>query len=437
MNSCDTNNQEPKDSIQLKIDKLRLLGKKVLAYESVIVYNQQSTLPGMTDLVICIEKDNMDFVLTYIEGLDEFVSPGTRLIIKGNGRPNKLDLGGFLSFKHYLDYIVSVQVDIDTSLITNMSNMFAHMKNVREIEFKRFDTSNVKSLDYMFGNCKYLTHIDLSKFDTSNVETMNGMFYSCEHLTGLDLHNLNLTKVKDMRDFLFGSRRLISINMDGLDTPNLLYLGQAFSHLGSLKSLDLSSLDFRNLTHCWNIFQGCSNLETIILPKHKLGIDNAEYITALFMGCTKLKSVNLQGITGNKVQSLMALFYGCGEIESIDLSNFNPAEIIVLDKTFYKCAALKVLDLRSLSLSTLQTSESIFSLVRDITLILKPTQAIERGTPVEFNGESYVDVTDILIEQGNKIRDTDKIERSEFIMQSLLVRSAGVYKMRVLYPCKT
>ena len=212
---------------------------------------------------------------------------------------------------------------------------------------------------------------------------MNGMFYSCEHLTELDLHNLNLTKVKDMRDFLFGSRRLISINMDGLDTPNLLYLGQAFSHLGSLKSLDLSSLDFRNLTHCWNIFQGCSNLETIILPKHKLGIDNAEYMTALFMGCTKLKSVNLQGVTGNKVQSLMALFYGWGEIVSIDLSNFNPAEIMVLDKTFYKCTALKVLDLRSLSLSTLQTSESIFSLVRDITLILKPTQAIERGTPVD------------------------------------------------------
>ena len=66
-----------------------------------------------------------------------------------------------------------------------------------------------------------------------------------------------------------------------------------------------------------------------------------------------------------------------------------------------------------------------------------PTQAIERGTPVEFNGESYIDVTDILIEQGNKIRDTDKIERSEFIMQSLLVRSASIYKIRVLYPCKT
>ena len=58
---------------------------------------------------------------------------------------------------------------------------FAGFRSLTKIEgINNLNTSNVTNMSDMFLDCESLTSIDVSKFNTSNVTDMNGMFYNCE-----------------------------------------------------------------------------------------------------------------------------------------------------------------------------------------------------------------------------------------------------------------
>ena len=72
---------------------------------------------------------------------------------------------------------------LDTSLVTDMSNLFAGCGSLKEADLSAFDTSKVKNMEFMFEDCGSLTVADLSAFDTANVSRMGAMFSGCEELT--------------------------------------------------------------------------------------------------------------------------------------------------------------------------------------------------------------------------------------------------------------
>lgn len=63
---------------------------------------------------------------------------------------------------------------IDTSLITDMSHLFAHTRFNGKID--KWDVSNVKYMDFMFEDS--LFNRDIDNWDVSNVEMMRFMFYN-------------------------------------------------------------------------------------------------------------------------------------------------------------------------------------------------------------------------------------------------------------------
>ena len=65
--------------------------------------------------------------------------------------------------------------DIDTSRITDMSNLFVDIKLRQNIDISQWDVSNVINMTYMFNECKNFSS-DLSKWDVSKVEYAAGMF---------------------------------------------------------------------------------------------------------------------------------------------------------------------------------------------------------------------------------------------------------------------
>lgn len=91
--------------------------------------------------------------------------------------------------------------------VTNMNRMFSMCTSLETVNLSTFNTSSVTDMSYMFSNCKVLKSLDLSSFNTANVTNMEWMFNNCAQLKTITVSNgFNVDAVKD------------SINMFALDT---------------------------------------------------------------------------------------------------------------------------------------------------------------------------------------------------------------------------
>ena len=123
---------------------------------------------------------------------------------------------------------------IDTSKITDMSNLFNEVKDIHKFNFdvSKWDVSNVENMIWLFFNCKKFD-CDLSNWDVSNVEDMSTMFYNCESFKGKGLENWDVSKVENM--------------------SNMFHWCLKFD-------CDLSNWDTKNLRRTDKMFQGCKNM---------------------------------------------------------------------------------------------------------------------------------------------------------------------------------
>ena len=176
----------------------------------------------------------------------------------------------------------------DTSNATIMASMFMNCQGLQNLDLKSFNTSNVTNMFYMFYNCSSLTSLDLSSFNTSNVERMDAMFYNCSSLTSLDLSNFNTSKITDMTYMFNRCKSLTNINLSSFDTSNVSSLYDAFAGLTSLKVLDLSSFDTSKVTNMGRMFLNSNNLVTIYVSD-LWNISNVTSASRMFEGCTSLK----------------------------------------------------------------------------------------------------------------------------------------------------
>ena len=176
----------------------------------------------------------------------------------------------------------------DTSNATIMASMFMNCQGLQNLDLKSFNTSNVTNMLYMFYNCSSLTSLDLSSFNTSNVERMDAMFYNCSSLTSLDLSNFNTSKITDMTYMFNRCKSLTNINLSSFDTSNVSSLYDAFAGLTSLKVLDLSSFDTSKVTNMGRMFLNSNNLVTIYVSD-LWNISNVTSASRMFEGCTSLK----------------------------------------------------------------------------------------------------------------------------------------------------
>lgn len=87
--------------------------------------------------------------------------------------------------------------NLNTSNVTNMSEMFKNCDSLKELDLSSFDTSNVTNMDRMFSNCGSLTQLDLSNFNTSKVANMYYMFSNCKNLTTIYVKEFNTTNVSN------------------------------------------------------------------------------------------------------------------------------------------------------------------------------------------------------------------------------------------------
>ena len=141
----------------------------------------------------------------------------------------------------------------NTSNVTSMNQMFINCTNL--ISVKKFDTSNVTNMSYMFNGCKSLTTIP--SFDTSSVTYMNNMFSSCSNLTSVPL--FDTSKVTNMYDMFFYCESLQTV--PAFNTSNVTNISEMFYECISLTSVP--EMDTSKATNFNSIFQDCNSLTTI------------------------------------------------------------------------------------------------------------------------------------------------------------------------------
>ena len=177
--------------------------------------------------------------------------------------------------------------NLNTSNVTDMSNMFNWCNSLTSLDLSNFNTSNVTNMNWMFCNCNSLKSLDLSSFNTSNVTNMSNMFCFCRSLTSLDLSNFNTSKVTDMSSMFNWCDSLKYLDLSSFNTSKVTNMSRMFYDCHSLTSLDLSSFNTSKVTSMESMFNGCSYLTTIyVLDLWNTDLVNSS--TNMFGNCTKL-----------------------------------------------------------------------------------------------------------------------------------------------------
>ena len=225
---------------------------------------------------------------------------------------NESMIGCFYEFTNMTSIDLSV---LDTSEVTNMSNMFSACISLTSLDVSNFDTSKVIDMSDMFDQCYMLTSLDLRNFNTSEVIDMSSMFSACISLTSLDVSNFDTSKVIDMSDMFsrsdFDSMHIEKINVSNFDTSKVIDMSDMFAGCSSLTSLDVSNFDTSKVINMSDMFSECSSLTSLDLSS----FDTSKVTTMnwIFNKCSKLTKIMVSNKwVINSGASTDRMFDNCG-----------------------------------------------------------------------------------------------------------------------------
>ncbi len=251
-----------------------------------------------TDFEYEIQGDNI-VLRKYIGNAEEVNIPSTATI-DGVTYTVKLNDNCYAFFRNCKNTkSISFSKDIDTSNVTDMSEMFDTCRNLTDLDISGFDTSNVTDMHFMFYDCRSLKSVDVSGFDTSNVTNMICMFFYCQNLTNLDVSGFDTSQVTDMFNMFFGCRSLTNLDVSGFDTRNVTNMGAMFADCRELTSLDVSGFDTSKVTN----------------------------MLAMFCDCENVTNLDVGGFNTSLVTNMSEMFRGCKGLTTLDLSNFDMSSL--------------------------------------------------------------------------------------------------------------
>ena len=248
-------------------------------------------------------------------------------------------------FVPYKDVLERVSVETEDGEIqpTTTKGWFTRCRKLAGVEgLSKLDTSKVTDMSDMFSSCRGLTSLDVSNFNTSKVTDMSWMFIGCSGLTSLDVSNFNTGKVTNMQGMFQVCRGLKSLDVSGFDTGNVTKMSNMFEGCSGLTTLDVSGFDTAKVTSMSHMFEGCSGLTT--LDVSKFDTSKVTSMSWMFSRCRGLTSLDLSNFDTSKVTGMGNMFDGCRGLTSLDLSKFDTASVTNMSYMFDYCSGLTSLD---------------------------------------------------------------------------------------------
>lgn len=189
-----TNNKVTDMFININGSKKKIISAWVHGVESPRkVFDVSSTIDDPYDIAPADAYSNWDYTLDNVNDtitLNYYTGSETDVIVYANyiiGEKTYKTLISSFPNNTYSDYMFSMYGG-------------SYCKSITRIRFSDYiDTSNVTDMTEMFLGCENLMILHLGNFDVSNVTKMRNMFASCKRLTSLDLRGWDTSNVTDMR----------------------------------------------------------------------------------------------------------------------------------------------------------------------------------------------------------------------------------------------
>ncbi len=299
-----------------------------------------------------------------------------------------------------------VKVVFDSSFAdarpTSCANWFNGLSRLATIEgLEYLNTSKVTDMSDMFYCCRSLTSLDLSHFDIGNVTNMKAMFELCSNLVEINLTSFDIRKKKvaSAVDYMFrycSKLRNIMVYDDHfyIEEWNTMALTLPCSEMfegavslpgydgrytsgrmcrdlargGYLNNVNVTPTKWveyqestATLTFHYDRFEGYTDatgkydfneIDTVPAWRGKeitnvvfdKGMKKVFPVTCYhwFYGMDKLKSIKgLNFLNTNNVTNMAGMFSGCSKLDSLDLTSFNTSKVTDMSGMFYLCVSLK------------------------------------------------------------------------------------------------
>ena len=237
---------------------------------------------------------------------------------------------------------------LDTSHVTDMSNMFANCKSMQKAPI--LDTTSVTNMNSMFANCICLK--ELPKYKTNNVLSMSYMYNGCSSLSGKISYS-NLLSCKNISGMFYSCDNIENIELS--QTDNITDFSNLCAKCTKLKKTTVSNSHHGN--NFSRMFADCSALESV----SQFDFAEAENCRQMFFNCTKIAS--FVSNNANKLKDISEMFSGCRNLRSFDIGNYN--SIKAQTNAFLNCLNIDIKEIH-LKLSQLPPN----SLYQKINVII-------------------------------------------------------------------
>ena len=158
------------------------------------------------------------------------------LILENLKKKNTLSSGAKYKPKNYRELKAlandeSIHLgDIDTSAITDFSELFAFSKRKDFSGIENWDVSRVENMEGMFQYCYHFNE-PIGNWNVSKVTSMYKMFYNCKKFNQ-PLNKWNVSRVENMADMFSGCEKF-NQPLDKWNVGNVKYIQGMFEEASS------------------------------------------------------------------------------------------------------------------------------------------------------------------------------------------------------------
>lgn len=241
-----------------------------------------------------------------------------------------------------------------TDNVINMSSMF-QASNLHHIDVSSFNTSKVTTMRDMFGYSHDLIDIKgLDEFDTQTVISMEGMFWFANSLKSLDLSHFNTKNVTNMAYMFASAHSLTDLNIESFRTDKVQDMRRMFLGTWGLDYLDLSHFDTSAVTDMNHMFAG-SRIVNLDIDRENFDTSSVTDMSLMFAHTRNLERIDLSGFDTRAVTNMEAMFWMADTLTELDFSSFETPALTRMNEMFDEARALRKIDMSSFDTRNVQT----------------------------------------------------------------------------------